>query len=347
MKYRNVICIDLAKNTFQILEFRGNEQIGKNRSVSRQQFIKLIETHRQSHLVMESCTGAQHWARLARSHGHDVTLIPPKVVAKYRQNQKTDANDALAIYDAFHSRQLKPSPEKTRQHQELAVLEGARNRYQKKKTSLNNAMRGHLAEFGIVFAKGYSALNKHIPLILGDAENGLPDGVRMVINVMMQEWLAAHQQVLALQKHIAKALTLIDSTREVEKIQGIGKVGVSLLLVAIGDGKAFNKAKEVSAFVGTSPKQFSTGGKEVIIGIPKYSGHTRLRSVLIQGAWSVIMKLRHREPANALETWLLELIKRAGEKRAAVALANKNVRMAWAIMSRQETFKAPSCHSVG
>lgn len=333
MNNRTVFSADIAKNVFQCVQFKNNRQIGKNKAYKRAQFAKLITQSKPGKLVMENCSGAHHWSRLAKLHGHEVVLIPPGVVTPYRQGQKTDANDADAIYEASQRQNLKASPHKTIAQQALAVLEKVRAHYQTRKTRLSNAIRGHLAEFGLIMPKGYKSLRSQMPLILEDAENGLPMSVRYALNLYWLDWQQAHQKVMELEKEKLIALRDMPVAKEILKVEGIGPVSASGLICALGDATVFKRGKEAAAFIGTSPRQHSSGGKVVMIGISKKSGHKRLRSALIQGARSVILKLKvKKEPSSEKEKWLAQLIERQGENRAAVALANKNVRTVWALI---------------
>jgi len=341
MNNRTVIAADIAKNVFQCVQFKNHHQIGKNKAYKRSEFIKLITHSSPSVFVMETCSGAQHWGRLAKKYQHEVILIAPRIVAGYRQGQKTDANDALAIYEASRAQHLKASPQKSLQQQNLATLESVRSHYQRQKTKLNNALRGLLSEFGIVMPKGYARLRAQLPLILEDAENGLPDESRFAIDVYWQDWQQSHLKVLQIEKQKCKVLGEIANGKSLLKIEGIGPVCASQLICALGDASVFKRGKDAAAFIGTAPKQHSSGGKEISIGISKKTGHKQLRSALIQGAWSVIIRLKAKEnPSSEKELWLLQLIERVGENRAAVALANKNVRTAWALLAHQREYVA-------
>lgn len=289
-------------------------------------------------LVMETCGGAQHWARLAKRHGHKVVLISPKFVKGFRQGQKTDANDAVAIFEASRSSNLKASVQSSAELQALSTLQTVRDRFQRRKTQVSNAIRGHLMEFGFTFGKGFSQLKRFVPAILEDAENDLPMLARIAIGELWKEWLSAVKNVSKLDREIDQSLGTIKVAKELMKLEGVGPICTAHLLVALGDGCAFSCAKDASAFIGTSPKQHSTGGKATIVGIGKHTGLNPLRPNLIQGARSVIQKVKTRGPNSELEQWLVDLIERRGENRAAVALANKNVRRAWAIIRHDRCF---------
>ena len=340
MNNRTVIAADIAKNVFQCVMFRNDRQIGKNKTYKRKDFARLLTTQPPAKVVMENCTGAQHWARLAKAHGHEVILLAPHMVTAYRHGQKTDANDALAIYEASKRPKLKASPHKTVEQQALSALEKVRDHYQRRKTCLSNALRGHLAEFGIIIAKGYTALRRQMPLILEDAENGLPMEARLALNYYWQDWLQAHHSVRELDKEERRLLQAIPVAKEILKMEGIGPVSATGLICALGDARVFKRGKEAAAFIGTSPKQHSSGGKEVIIGISKSTGHKKLRANLIQGARSVLLRLRARgEARNEKERWLLQLAERQGDNRAVVAFANKNVRTAWALLAYNRNYQ--------
>jgi len=338
MTHRTVIAADIAKNSFQCVQFTNDQQSSKNRAYTRRQFENLITRPKPMKLVMETCGGAQHWARIAKQHGHEVVLISPRFVKGFRQGQKTDANDAVAIFEASRSSNLKASVQSSAERQALGTIQTVRDGFMRRKTKTSNAIRGHLMEFGFTFGKGFSNLKRFVPDILEDAENDLPMLVRIAVGELWDEWLRATEKEAKLNRQIQQALSKIKVAKEVMKLEGIGPVCTAQLLVALGDGRAFKRAKDASAFTGTSPKQHSTGGKIVIIGIGKHTGLNPLRPNLIQGARSVIQKVKTRGPKSELERWLADLIERRGDNRAAVALANKNVRRAWAIIRHDRRF---------
>jgi len=184
-------------------------------------------------------------------------------------------------------------------------------------------------------------LGAQIPRILEDAENGLPMTARIALSEYWNDWLHASQTVLKLAKQIMTELRKSATAIELLKIEGIGPVVTSGLICVLGDGSSFARGKEAAAYIGTSPKQHSSGDKRNIGGISKTTGRKKLRSALIQGARSIIQKLMAKgKPSSEKECWLLQLIERQGENRAAVALANKNVRTAWAIIAHQRQYIA-------
>jgi transposase len=191
MTHRTVIAADIAKNSFQCVQFTNDKQSSKNRAYSRRQFENLITRPKPMKLVMETCGGAQHWARVAKQHGHEVVLTSPRFVKGFRQGQKTDANDAVAIFEASRSSNLKASVQSSAERQALGTIQTVRDGFMSRKTKTSNAIRGHLMEFGFTFNKGFSNLKRFVPDILEDAENDLPMLARIAVGELWDEWLRA------------------------------------------------------------------------------------------------------------------------------------------------------------
>ena len=334
MQHSTVIAADIAKHSFQCARFSHGRVLKDNLKINRHRFESLIQSDRPMTLIMESCSGAQHWARLAKANGHEAILVPPKAVAAVRQGHKTDANDALAIFDVANSVNFKPAVQKDLDTQALQSLMNIRRHYQEEKTRLNNVLRGHLSEYGLVFAKGQAALKRAIPSILEEAENGLPHCLRDPIHRLWQDWIRADQHVSELTQQLMHRLNALAVARDLMTLPGVGPVNAAGLLCALGDGQAFTKGRQAAAFVGTAPKQHSTGGKVTQTGIDRRGGHSVLRANLVQGAWSVLLRINARGPVSDTERWLGALSERRGERKAVIAMANKTVRRAWAIINR-------------
>jgi len=334
MQHSTVIAADIAKHSFQCARFSNGRALRGNHNYSRRKFESLLHADKPFTLIMESCSGAQHWARLAKANGHEAILVPPKAVASVRQGQKTDANDALAIFDVANSVNFKPAIQKDLDTQSLQSLTTIRRHYQDEKTRLNNALRGHLSEYGLVFAKGQASLKRALPDILEDADNGLPHCLRDPLHRLWQDWLQADQHVTELTQKLTDRLNTLPVARDLMALAGVGPINAAGLLCALGDGQAFKNGKQAGAFIGTAPKQYSTGGKVTQTGIDRRSGHTVLRANLVQGAWSVLLKIKARGPVSDTERWLRALSERRGERKAVIAMANKTVRQAWAIINQ-------------
>lgn len=342
MNKRRVIAIDLAKSTFQVCVFDAAGEVQSNRAMSRAKLAVFLARQQPARVFMEACGGAHHWARLAQSHGHEAVLIPPRRVTPYRQGQKTDGNDALAIGIAGHQAGLKTVAVKTLEQQALQTLKRTDEHLSDQLTATGNALRGLLAEFGMVIPKGLSSLKRRLPEILEDADNGVPMVARHALAALWQSW-----QQLAAQRHdIEQALQRYASTLEpcqrLQTLEGIGSRNAIGLYLCLGDGQHFKNGREAAACVGVTPRQHSSGGKVRLGGIGQSGGNRRLRASLVSGSRAVIQALQRRPPRNATEQWLLALIARRGAGRAAVALANRNIRVAWALLRRATSYQPPA-----
>ena len=200
-------------------------------------------------------------------------------------------------------------------------------------------LRGLLAEFGIVFAKGFAQLKRQLPSILEDAENGLPFSFRETLNLTWQHWQRLEEELKACEKMLQSRVNKNAHCRELMQLEGVGPMNARGLYVALGDGASFKNGRCAAAFIGVTPKQNSSGGTIHMKGIGKKTGCKRLRSSLIQGAQAVINVLDKRPPRTEKERWLKSMIERRGRGRAAVALANKTVRTAWAMLKYNQPYQ--------
>lgn len=336
MTKKNTIGVDLAKNVIQVsVVSRSNREL-QNKSLTRKKFAEFLARQQASLVAFEACATAHYWARVALRHGHEVKVIPAKVVAPFRQGHKTDPNDALAVAEAAGRPNVKLAPLKSIDQQALQSIQRSRELLVQNRTALSNHVRGLLMEFGIVIPQGWSALHREIPEILEDAENELPDMYRSTLHLLWQRLCELRDDIKVLNDRIEALVKADAGCRRLLAIEGIGPIGAVLLYATLGSGEAFANGRQFSAYLGLTPKQFSSGGKVNLVGISRHVANKRLRSVLIQGARAYVHKLK--EPKTSKDRWLMALIDRAGTGRAAVALANKNVRTAWALLTRGESY---------
>ena len=337
MAQLNTIGVDLAKSVIQVAVVapRGKELL--NKSLTRKKFSEFLATQKPSLIAFEACASAHHWARTAKSHGHEVRLLPAVSVAPFRQGHKTDQNDALAVAEAARRPNLKEAPLKSVEHQALQAIQRSRELLIRDRTAVSNHIRGLLLEFGIAIPKGFYHLHSQMPEILEDADNGVPHSFRSTLHLMHRRLLEIKQDIDVLTEQVEALVKANESCCRLLKIEGVGPISAVLLYATLGSGEAFSSGREFSAYLGLTPKQYSSGGKTNLVGISRYVANKRLRAVLVQGARAYIHRVK--EPKTAKDKWLVALVDRAGYGKASVALANKNVRTAWAMLTQGTEYR--------
>ena len=332
MRYSTTVGVDLAKNVIQVsvVSSRGKERL--NRSLTRRKFAEFLGKQKPALVAFEACASAHHWARTAQRYGHTVRIIPAKAVAPFRQGHKTDSNDALAVAEAARRPNIKDAPMKTLEQQGLQAVQRSRDLLVQECTALSNHMRGLLMEFGVVIPQGLASLQRMLPEILEDGDNEVPDMYRPTLQRLYVRFLDLRDDIQSMNVAIKELVKQHPGCSGLTALEGIGPIGAVLLYASLGTGEAFSGSREFAAYLGLTPRQLSSGGKSNIVGLSKKVGNCRLRSVLIQGARSYVHKLK--EPRSSKDRWLMELIERAGHGKAAVALANKNARTAWAMLTK-------------
>ena len=332
MRYSTTVGVDLAKNVIQVsvLSGRGKELL--NRSFTRRKFAEFLGKQKPSLVAFESCASAHYWARVAQRNGHESRIIPAKAVAPFRQGHKTDSNDALAVAEAALRPNIKEAPMKTAEQQGLQSIQRSRELLIQECTALSNHLRGILLEFGVTIPQGFASLLKALPEILEDGENEVSDLYRPTLHRLYNRMLELRGDIEAMTREIDTLVKQHPVCSRLTAIEGIGPIGALSLYAVLGSGQAFTKSREFSAYLGLTPRQFSSGGKTNIVGISRKVGNRRLRAVLINGARAYVFRMK--EPRSLKDRWLRGLIERAGPNRAAVALANKNVRTAWAMVTQ-------------
>jgi transposase len=344
MKHSTTVGVDLAKNVIQVSVVSARGKQLSNRSLSRKKFAEFLGKQKPALVAFEACATSHYWARAAERNGHDVRIIPAKFVAPFRQGHKTDSNDALAVAEAARRPSIKEAPMKTVEQQALQAIHRSRQLLIQECTALSNHLRGLLMEFGVVIPQGFASLLRAVPEILEDGENELPDLYRPTLHRMYTRLLELREHIEAMTKEVEVLVKQHPICSRLTALEGIGPIGALLLYATLGSGSVFSSGREFAAYLGLAPRQYSSGGKTNIVGLSKKIGNCRLRSILILGARAYVYKLK--EPKSSKDKWLKANIERNGESRAAIALANKNVRTAWAIVTqgteyqRQEQLKA-------
>lgn len=332
MNKYNTIGVDLAKNVIQVCVVSPANKELQNKELTRKRFAEFLVKQKPALIAFEACATAHYWSRVARRHGHQTKIIPALAVAPFRQGHKTDQNDALAVAEAAGRPNIKEAPIKTVEQQSMQAVQRSRELLIQNRTALSNHIRGLLMEFGLVIPRGFSSLHKNIPWILEDGENELPDSYRPTLNLLYERLCQLRIDLDLLDKQIALLVKENRACGRLMQLEGVGPISAILLFATLGTGEAFNNGREFSAYLGLTPKQYSSGGKANMIGISRRIANKRLRAVLIQGARAYVHRIK--EPKTVKDQWILALIQRAGYGRAAVALANKNVRTAWALLTK-------------
>ena len=337
MKDDNTIGVDLAKNVIYACVISRTQKVLISKEFTRVKFKEFLVQQEPSLVAFEACATAHYWSRFAQSFGHQTKILPALAVAPFRQGHKTDKNDALAVAEAANRPNIKQAPYKTVDQQVLQSIQRSRELLIGDRTALVNHIRSILLEFGLVIRKGIFPVYSRVPEILEDGENELPDSYRSTLNLLYNRLCDLRDDINVMDKHIAILIKQHPSCGELTKLEGVGPIGALLLYSSLGTGEAFKNGREFSAYLGLTPKQYSSGGKTQLVGISKHIANKRLRAVLIQGARAYVHRAKHGTTTK--DKWLLALIDRSGAGKAAVALANKNVRTAWALITQGTEYR--------
>ena len=331
------IGVDLAKNVIQVhgVDAQGNPVLMKQ---LRRDRVASFFANLSSCLVgMEACGGAHYWARRLEELGHRVQLIAPQFVKPYVKTNKNDAADAEAICEAVSRPNMRFVPIKNAEQQGVLALHRARQGFVKARTAQANQIRGLLAEFGIVLPQGIGHITERLPAILEDGENELPGVFRKLAARLGAHLKELDRQVGELEEQIHCWHRESEASRRLAQIPGIGPMTASALVATIGDAKQFKNARQLAAWLGLVPRQHSSGGKPMLLGISK-RGDAYLRTLLIHGARSVIRVVERK--AEHAQNWLMQLIGRRHKNIATVALANKNARIVWALLAQGRNYQS-------
>ncbi|MBU2478539.1 MAG: IS110 family transposase [Gammaproteobacteria bacterium] len=330
------IGIDLAKNSFSV---HGADERGKTvfrKTLSRAKLMPFLAQQPACLIGMEACSGAHHWARQLTELGHRVGIMAPKFVIPYRKGGKNDGNDAEAICEAVARPRMRFVPIKSAEQQAVLCLHRIRQARIKERTATLNQLRGLLSEFGLVMPQGrYPALH-HIPGILEDAENGLPMLARRLLHDLYLRLQSIHSEILAYDRELEHLAKASPPAQQLMSTPGVGAITATAILASVGDAHQFKNGRQFAAWLGLTPRQYTTGGN-IRLGRITKKGDAYLRTLLIHGTRAVLAALGDKQ--DRLSVWLRALIARRGYKRATVALAAKNARILWALMVHGESYQ--------
>ncbi len=335
--------IDLSKSSFQCHGANAAGYPVYRKKLTRAKLFEFIFNLPQCTIITEACCGAHFYARKFQEFGHEVKLIAPQYVKPFIKSNKDDAADAEAIVEAASRPNMSFVPIKQTWQQDLQSIHRVRQRLSRNKTALTNEIRGLLSEYGVTIAKGDPALIKKLRELLA---NGETDTITIMIISLMQdlfsELIEIKQKISEYEKMLGHVAKKQSAYNRLNSIRGLGLISISALMIALADPRVFKNGRHFSAWLGLVPKHSGTGGKNRNLGISK-RGDTYLRSLLVHGARSAVSAVcikaatNHR-PLDPLEKWIFKLYEKKGTNKAAVALANKNARIAWALIAHHREY---------
>ncbi|NIP17670.1 MAG: IS110 family transposase [Xanthomonadales bacterium] len=337
MKDVSTIGLDLAKNVFQVHGVDGSGKTVIRRQLRRGQVLPFFKRLPPCLVGMEACATSHYWAREITALGHEVRMMPARYVKPYVKRNKNDLADAEAICEAVTRPSMRFVPIKTPAQQSILMLHRTRELFVRQRIMLVNALRAHLAEFGIVAGVGRNGLEKLLEVIAGGDER-VPPEARDCLLALRDQLVLAKQQILEADRRILAWHRANELSRRLDDIPGVGPLIATALVASIPDPQAFRSGRDMSAWIGLVPKQNSTGGKERLGHISK-AGNRYLRKLLVVGALSVIKQAKRTGASR--HPWLIALMARRSTKVAAIALANKIARIAWAMMVRGSRYQEP------
>ncbi len=337
-----VMGIDLAKSSFHVhgMDASGRKVVGKK--LSRQKLKEYLINLPQCTVAMEACAGAHYWARQLQSYGHGVRLIAPQFVKPYVKSNKNDAADAEAICEASQRPNMRFVAVKEIGQQDIQAIHRMCSLAIGQRTAQINQIRGLLLEYGIGIPAGRVNLLKRLPEILEDAENGLTDLFREELFGLYGELRHLDERIAHYDNKIKQIARTDERMQRLQTIPGVGPMIATALLAAIGDVHAFKNGRELAAWLGVVPRQHSTGGKSTLLGISK-RGDVYLRQLIIHGARSILLTVDRK--SDRTSRWAATLKVRRHKNIAAVAMANKMVRVAFALLKTGERYRAESTPS--
>ncbi len=330
------IGIDLAKNVFQL---HGVDREGKTvlqKRVSRLKFLEVMRELPKCLVGIEACGGSNYWARQLKTMGHNIKIMSPQRVKPYIGSTKNDYKDAEGICEAVGRPKMLFVPIKGVEQQDIQSIHRIRTRLIESRTALVNQIRGLLSEYGIVLAQGISHIRNGLVKIAEDGSNELTSSTREVMLDLYDELMMLDGKIKRYDTKLENIFKSNEDCQRIAKIEGIGVISATAAIATIGDARVFKNGRQMAAWLGLTPKQYSSGEKQKLLGISK-RGDSYLRYLLVHGARSVIKVCGKKQDGKS--SWINDKILRRGKNKAAVALANKNARTIWALLAKQESYR--------
>jgi transposase len=332
------IGVDLAKNVFQVHGVDRFEKPIWRKKLNRQEWLQAVVERIEPgcEIGMEACSGAHHWARQLQRLGYTVKLIAPQFVKPYVKSNKNDANDAEAICEAMSRPHMRFVAVKTVEQQDIQAVHRVRASLVEQRTAKANQIRGLTSEYGLTAPKELLQLRIAIPCWLEDVSNGLTERFRRLLTGLWQDLLALDERIKELDREITLIAQADPVAKRLQQLRGVGPMIATAIVANVGDAKQFANGRQMAASIGLTPKQNSSGGKERLLGISK-RGDAYLRSLLVHGARSMIRTAKAKD--DRLSQWVMKIATTRHPNIAAVALANKTARIAWAMMVKETDYQ--------
>ena len=338
MQTITTIGLDIAKSAFQVHGIDAEGKVIVRRQLKRRYVLSFFEKLQPCLIGVEACASAHYWSRELKALGHTVRLMPPAYVKPYVKRQKNDASDAEAICEAVRRPTMRFVETKTPEQQSCLMLHRTRHLFIRQQTSVINAIRAHLAEFGIVAPVGRNGVEELLDIVADANDKRLPELARGCLGALGAQLRMLKAQILNFDRMITAWHRSNETSKRLDELPGVGPALATALVASVADPKVFRSGRDFSAWVGLVPKQNSSGGKQKLGSISK-QGDRYLRSLFTAGALAVIRYARIHGTKH--RPWLTALLARRPTKVAAIALANKIARMAWAMMARGERYREP------
>lgn len=330
------VAVDLAKSVFQVAISTVPGRVDQHRRLSRERFRRFFAEQPRSEVLMEACGTAHHWGRELEALGHRVRLLPPADVARYRDGNKTDRADAIALLEASRNERIDAVPVKTLEQQALTSLHRLRSAYVADRTARINTVRGILREFGHVVPQGARTFVAHARVALDDEL--LPQDLRHELGCALDEIVAFRQKICELTDRIETIGEMMPNVQNLRTVPGVGALTATALVAFVGEPYRFRSGRHFASYLGLTPRENSSGFRRRLGRISK-RGNTYLRMMLTHGARSALLAARRTKQPDSLQRWALRVELRCGHNKATVALANRLARIAWRVWRDQRAYE--------
>ena len=337
MNKPTLVGLDLAKDVIAACVVDAHGAVIERHVLRREAFIRWAERLPPCTVAMEACGSAHHWGRWFSARGHTARLMAAEFVVPFRKRGKNDAADAEAVCIAARQPSMRFVPIKTVEQQAILAWHSMREGWKEERTAIINRVRGLLAEFGVVLGRSSNRLITALPMLTEDPR--LPSQVHALLLEAREQLTALHARLARCDAEIVAHARSSDTAKRARELLGIGPVTSSALAATVPDARVFKSGRQFGAWLGLTPRQYSSGGK-TRLGKISLRGNVYLRTLLIQGARSTLQSALRTEPskANRLQRWIIDLYARKGYYKTMVAIANKHARMLWAMMAKDEGY---------